>query len=424
MATTTLPSVLPAAPAAVVAAAVVAARGDGPIGVNGGAGGPAASVAGEVVAGPASPEVPAEALALAVEEAVAVAAPLTNAAAAVAAPAALVAGPAAPRHKAGAGYGGGGAGMGGAIFNHGGLLTSINTTFVENAATGGSSTAGSGSGLGAAIFNLNGSVSLIHCTVTGNSVAGSTGYPYTVAAGALYNLGYRRDLILPPAAVTLTNCIVANTSGGSDLVNDCPTILSGDEAFRPNAGAATLTFGGANLIPSHADSGTASVSGPDPLITDPLLGTLADYDGDTWTCPLLPGSPAIDAAAASAVTTDQRGLPRFGAPDLGAFESHGFALSRTGGDNQSTLLGTAFPSPLSVTVTAANPLEPVDGGSVAFSTPATGASATLPSATVTIAGGTASVTATANATLGSYTVAAGTAGAPEIDSTSPTSPRR
>jgi hypothetical protein len=51
------------------------------------------------------------------------------------------------------------------------------------------------------------------------------------------------------------------------------------------------------------------------------LGTLGNYGGPTQTIPLLPGSPAINAGtSAGAPLTDQRGLPRFGPVDIGAFE--------------------------------------------------------------------------------------------------------
>ena len=52
---------------------------------------------------------------------------------------------------------------------------------------------------------------------------------------------------------------------------------------------------------------------------DPLLGTLSDNGGPTQTIPLLAGSPAIDAGDGCS-PTDQRGLPRQGTCDLGAFE--------------------------------------------------------------------------------------------------------
>ena len=61
---------------------------------------------------------------------------------------------------------------------------------------------------------------------------------------------------------------------------------------------------------------------------DPILGSLADNGGPTFTHALLPGSPAIDAGDDSvldpplSLTTDQRGMPRLRAfhVDIGAFE--------------------------------------------------------------------------------------------------------
>ena len=141
---------------------------------------------------------------------------------------------------------------------------------------------------------------------------------------------------------------------------------------------------------------------------------------------LLPGSPAIDAgsnalavdANGNPLTTDQRGagFPRVvnGTVDIGAFESQGFTLTPvTGSTPQGTPVNSPFANPLAVIVTANNPLEPVAGGIVTFSAPASGASASLSTTSpVTIgSNGQASVTATANAIGGQYTVSASTAGA-------------
>ncbi len=130
---------------------------------------------------------------------------------------------------------------------------------------------------------------------------------------------------------------------------------------------------------------------------------------------LLPGSPAIDAGnnalIPSGVTTDQRGLPRIvnGNVDIGAFESSGFTIAVTSGSGQTA---GAF-APLVVTVTANNPIEPVAGGQVTFTPPASGASAVLTGNPATIgASGTASVTATSDGVAGSYTVSATASGAP------------
>jgi predicted outer membrane repeat protein len=65
------------------------------------------------------------------------------------------------------------------------------------------------------------------------------------------------------------------------------------------------------------------VGGPKPLKPlDPHLGLLASNGGPTKTHALLPGSPAINAVvgACPPPTTDQRGLPRTGTCDIGAFE--------------------------------------------------------------------------------------------------------
>lgn len=54
-------------------------------------------------------------------------------------------------------------------------------------------------------------------------------------------------------------------------------------------------------------------------IADTKLGELQQV-GNLWVYPLLPGSPAIDAAVAGAPTTDERGAARVGAADSGAYE--------------------------------------------------------------------------------------------------------
>jgi hypothetical protein len=86
-----------------------------------------------------------------------------------------------------------------------------------------------------------------------------------------------------------------------------------------------------NALGNLIDGGGNISSDPSPAMTDPtshnnvnpLVGTLGYYGGPTPTIPLLPGSPAIDAAnAAGCLPTDQRGYPRpYGAGcDIGAFE--------------------------------------------------------------------------------------------------------
>ena len=143
----------------------------------------------------------------------------------------------------------------------------------------------------------------------------------------------------------------------------------------------------------------------------PLLGTLGDYGGGTPTLPLLPGSPAINAASANCPSVDARGITRGATCDSGAFESQGFTLTKTGGDSQSAVINTAFAAPLALSVTSAYG-EPVDGGVVIFTALGSGASAAITGSPFTISGGAASVNATANGTVGGpYNVTASAEGA-------------
>ncbi len=240
---------------------------------------------------------------------------------------------------------------GGGLNNQNGTISLTNCTVSGNTAT---------DGVGGGVFTGGGTISLTNCTVSGNTApAGPNG------GSGLYNRGN----------LALTNTIVAGNTGG--------------DVFGSFAG-------GNNLIGGNA-----------------LLSPLGDYGGATLTMALLPGSPAIGGGAAGAgiPITDERGVTRLGHVDIGAFQSQGFSqLPIVGSTPQEAAVGQPFANPLTVTVTAVNPVEPVDGGVVSFAViPSGGASATLSAATATIAGGTASVTATANSTNGQYIVAASVA---------------
>jgi hypothetical protein len=136
---------------------------------------------------------------------------------------------------------------------------------------------------------------------------------------------------------------------------------------------------------------------------------------------LLAGSPAIDAgddatcAAAPVNNFDQRGIsrPQGAACDIGAFESQGFTLTKVSGDNQTTLIQTDFPNPLVISVTSVAG-EPVNGGQVILTAPASSASLMTTPITLTIANGVVSSTVTANDTVGSYSVIASALGAANV----------
>jgi hypothetical protein len=177
-----------------------------------------------------------------------------------------------------------------------------------------------------------------------------------------------------------------------------------------------------NLFASTAITETCGIAdGAGGSLTgvDPRLGVLGDYGGSTQTIPLLPGSPAIDAgdaatcAAAPVAGVDQRGVvrPQAAVCDIGAFESRGFSVTGRGGSGQSTVIGTAFAQPLTLTLTSAY-TEPVGGGHVRFTPPATGAGLNTadPFTLTTDAGGAVSTPVRANLFVGSYTVTASVRG--------------
>ena len=279
-------------------------------------------------------------------------------------------------------------------FRGGGLRSGPNSTLtltgctVSDNFTGGSNPLVAGGG-GGGLF-CEGTATLIDCTVSGNTTDSGFG-------GGLYSQVQE--------TLTLTNCT-----------------LSGNDAPQGGGLYVYSRFGGTTTLSNTIVAGSANggdILGPlDPASAhnliggNPLLAPLGNYGGSTLTMPLLPGSPAIGkGTTAGAPATDQRGLPRVGPVDIGAFQSQGFTLAPVAGSAPlSASAGTPFAKPLAVTVTANNPLEPVDGGFINFAAPATGASATLSAATALIADGQASVTATANATPGAYRVTASAPG--------------
>ncbi|NLB14370.1 MAG: hypothetical protein GX826_10195, partial [Gammaproteobacteria bacterium] len=212
------------------------------------------------------------------------------------------------------------------------------------------------------------------------------------------------------------------TSGGTLYLSNCLLVGNATADLRAINGT-TVVYNDSHNNIIGLQNGTTFIDGVNNNqigVTAPLLGTLGNYGGTTRTIPLLPGSPAINAGIAigdngsnlPTTPADQRGFPRVGAIDVGAFESQGFALAAVGGDGQSAIVGTAFSAPLIVSVSPNGSGEPVEGGTVRFSAPTSGASAVpaTPAASIT-SGGQAQTLVTANATAGGpYSVTASAAG--------------
>ena len=127
--------------------------------------------------------------------------------------------------------------------------------------------------------------------------------------------GIRTDGALVLTNVTLTDNVGTGVSiyGGDDSVHIANSVFAGN---GPNCAGSKIASGGGNM-----DDG--STCGFDQLTDvsnrDPMLGPLADNGGPTMTLALLPGSPAIGIGKGCSAK-DQRGAPRRGSCDSGAYE--------------------------------------------------------------------------------------------------------
>jgi hypothetical protein len=314
--------------------------------------------------------------------------------------------------------GGGMANYGAATLNHCTIRGNSVANFDGYQATG---------GFGGGLVN-DGTVTLNNCTLSGNSADNSANHAESFGGG-LVNGG----------TATLNNCTLSGNStyndgqfgearggglvnGGTATLNNCTVSRNGTYTSLDgygyvggldNSGTATLTntivasnFGG------DLDGSLTAASTHNLIGGDPLLAPLGDYGGAGQTMPLLPGSPAIDAGTSGPgiPVTDQRGLGRVGAADIGACESQGISFAAVPGSTpQASDIGTAFAHPLAVTVTANNPIEPVNGGRVGFvaNPAANGAAAIFVDPSAVISNGQAALTATPNNVPGSYSVVAG-----------------
>ncbi len=267
---------------------------------------------------------------------------------------------------------------GGAIYTNK-VLTVLRSTFVDNQAAR----------FGGAIF-VRGRAEVRNSTLTGNRAPDGSGIRNSgvltltnvtaVAGGSLYNWFGRAHLY---------NSIIANNAQP-----DCTNYTNGTVAGNIN-----------NLIETgNCITPTTSAQG---------LGAFGDYGGATHTIPLLPGSPALHGGdTATCEPTDQRGLARVGRCDIGAFESQGFTLTLTAGDNQRTLIGTPFGQGLGFTVAARASREPISGGMVRLLVPSSGASLGDTRNLPIDSTGVVSATVFANQLVGGYAVTA-TVGAPD-----------
>ena len=211
-------------------------------------------------------------------------------------------------------FSGNSASLGGGIASYNSTVTVNNSTFASNSTVSSQIADGSGGG----IYAEGGQVTVSNSTFFRNSAAG-------------YGGGIAGD----SSTITVTNCTFSrNTAdkGGNALER------SGSGAMVLRNTIVAYSVAGANCAGSITDGG-GNLSYPDTscpgINRNPLLQTLNDNGGPTFTMLLGPGSPAIDAAndatcaAAPINNLDQRGVKRpLGAHcDIGAVEQQPYSTS-------------------------------------------------------------------------------------------------
>jgi hypothetical protein len=204
------------------------------------------------------------------------------------------------------GFGGAADGAGVCLYVSGTTVI-LNSTISGNVAQGGGTTTQGGFGGGGGVELQAGSAELANDTVAGNTV--SPGGGGTAAGGNV--------LVINSALVgtmTFADTIISGGAGGTSA--NCDVTLT------------HVVDKGGNLestTPSQCGLGTGDTVG-----ADPKLGPLQDNGGPTQTMALGAGSPALGAGGACVdptksgsppLTVDQRGQPRGGACDIGAFQS-------------------------------------------------------------------------------------------------------
>ena len=232
----------------------------------------------------------------------------------------------------------GGAMYGGAIYTNGTTsdsLTITNSVIRNNSAL-----------FGGAIGIEGGTVVLNNSVVNGNVLNSNTGCNSIFTYGTLImnnstvsgNNGGNTSICLRSSAanVYINSSTIANNHGNGVypsmglhisignvfIQNSILADNAGDDCFNDYG---TFTSSGYNLIESQQGCTTTE---SDILNTDPHLGPLFNYGSLTLTQALLFGSPAIDAGnpagcmgSDGVLDSDQRGFPRYGRCDIGAYEA-------------------------------------------------------------------------------------------------------
>jgi uncharacterized repeat protein (TIGR01451 family) len=212
--------------------------------------------------------------------------------------------------------------------SNGGGISATNVTLTNSTIRNNRGGAGGSESGGAGLRIFDGTATVTNSTVSGNlsRVASNT------TGGAIRIEGGTLRLINSTVAYNQTiNSGLRGNVGGiyiggtATLIARNSIIAMNDAAYNIFRFGGTLTSEGYNLIGNNfgtiTGDTTGNIVGTANAPIDARLAPLAFNGGSTETHALLSGSPAINAGnTVTSPASDQRGAPRVGTADIGAFE--------------------------------------------------------------------------------------------------------
>jgi hypothetical protein len=188
---------------------------------------------------------------------------------------------------------------GGGVASLGGTLTIVNSTIAGNLAQTGVGASGGG------VLVAGGTTTIRNSTISGNTARDTDG-TQNFGGGVFVENG-----TLVTQNVTIAGNTAFSGTGIWTNPNTNPTVTIDSTLVADTCSLGVPLTGGTHNLSSSATCFGSAVN--------PLLGALANNGGPTDTRALLAGSPAINAGS-GCPTTDQRGVTREGACDVGAYE--------------------------------------------------------------------------------------------------------
>ena len=202
-------------------------------------------------------------------------------------------------------------GGGGIAVGPGGTLSLLRSTVSGNRSTGISGSHGGG------IYLDGGTVTIVNSTISGNTATDTPTAPGNADGGGIYVAGgtlSAQNVTLAANRASGDDGIFREPAGNSTVTLNS-TIVASDPARNACSGAPSAFTGNHNL----SDDTSCGFTEPTDRTGNAQLGPLANNGGATDTHAIAPGSPAIDGGA-GCPATDQRGVTRPAACDIGAFE--------------------------------------------------------------------------------------------------------